>query len=224
MPCIIKPPVGAFAAPAFVPGSLNRCFSTVMDFMPTFLDLAGIALPPAVEKDVVTKSSLGDITAKRRMTTFRNRDVHAIRGKSLLPYFGRGEKSEDDPGALWAIHASSEPIGWELFARGALRKGGWKIVHILRQQGGVGEGDDGWELYNVVADPGETRDLAAEEPGKLNELLACWEEYVIECGVVWGESARAPGLGQEEAPELWEDEMDLQKAWMGAKGGERPSL
>lgn len=127
------------------------------------------------------------------------------------------EKSE-----MWAIHPSSEPIGWELFARGALRKGEWKIVHFPKTHGGAGEGDAGWELFNVVADPGETEDLARTHPQKLQELLACWDQYVVDCGIVWGETASAPGLSVDEAPELWEDEVELQKSWMDAKGGDMP--
>ncbi len=75
------------------------------------------------------------------------------------------EKVEDDE--MWAIHSSSEPVGWELFARGALRKGNWKIVHIAKKHGGVGVHDEGWELFNVVEDPGETKNLAEVEPSKL---------------------------------------------------------
>lgn len=154
------------------------------------------------------------------MTRFRGKEVHAVRGKSWVPFFGRGESVEQD--TTWEIHSSSEPIGWELSARGALRKGDWKIVHFAKAQGGAGEGDDGWELFNVVEDPGETKDLAHQEPGKLQELLQCWDEYVVECGIVWGEGAAASALGKDEAPELWEDEMELQKCWMDARGGVKP--
>ncbi|KAL4985723.1 alkaline-phosphatase-like protein [Aspergillus falconensis] len=206
VPCVIKPPANSFRAVS--PGSFSRSFTTVMDFVPTFLELANVSLQPAPAK------------ALREMSTFRGRSVHAVKGKSWVPFFARGEAVENDE--LWAIHSASEPIGWELFARGALRKGNWKIVHFAKAQGGAGDGDDGWELFNVVEDPGETRDLAREEPAKLQELLKHWDEYVVECGVVWGETALAPGLNAEVAPELWEDEMGLQKAWMDARGGERP--
>ncbi|TPX13779.1 uncharacterized protein E0L32_005723 [Thyridium curvatum] len=184
-----------------------------MDFVPTFLELAGISLPPPAEK----KQGV----VARKMMKFRGREVHALRGKSWVPYFARHEKVED--AEMWAIHSSEEPIGWELFARGALRKGDWKIVHFAKSDGGVGEGDEGWELFNVVEDPGETKDLARANPEKLRELMAHWEEYVTECGIVWGESAIAPGLSREEAPELWEDEIEMQKVWMGACAGEMPA-
>lgn len=72
----------------------------------------------------------------------------------------------------------------------------------------------------MVADPGETNDLDESETEKLKELLAYWDEYVVECGIVWGETAAALGLTKDEAPHLWEDELDLQKVWLGAKGGE----
>lgn len=217
MPCIIKPPVNTFL-PSFAPGSLNRSFTTVMDFLPTFLELAGVSLPPPA--DTVRAVPADKHTAARKTATFRGRDVHAVRGKSWVPLFVEGRKVEEDE--MWAIHSSDEPVGWELFARGALRKGDWKIVHFSKAQGGAGEDDEGWELFNVVHDPGETKDLAKTEPQKLQELLLHWDEYVVECGVVWGEVAMDPGLGIDEAPELWEDELDLQKTWMEAKGGERP--
>ncbi|KAL3476666.1 alkaline-phosphatase-like protein [Aspergillus californicus] len=206
VPCVVKPPTQGFSS--LPTGSFSRSFTTVMDFVPTFLDLAGVSLPPVTNK------------ASRAMTTFRGREVHAVKGKSWVPFFSRGEQAEED--ATFAIHPSSEPIGWELFARGALRKGDWKIVHFAKAQGGAGEGDDGWELFNVRQDPGETIDLAGAEPEKLKELIECWDEYVVECGIVWGEGALAPGLDKEEAPELWEEDMGLQRSWMSARGGEQP--
>ncbi|KAL4960128.1 alkaline-phosphatase-like protein [Aspergillus stella-maris] len=193
VPCVVKPPANSF--PELAPGSFSRLFTTVMDFVPTFLDLAGVSLP----------DPLGTTRPK---TTFRGRSVHAVRAWRKIK--------------IWAIHSSSQPIGWGLFARGALRKGDWKIVHFAKAQGGAGEGDDGWELFNVVEDPGETRDLAQEEPEKLQELIKCWDDYVVECGVVWGEGAVAAGVGKDEAPELWEDEMELQRCWMDARAGAKP--
>ncbi|KAJ5712734.1 hypothetical protein N7493_009202 [Penicillium malachiteum] len=216
VPCVVKPPANTFL-PSFTPGSLNRSFSTVMDWSPTFLELAGISLPASFNEERIR--ALEKTTVVQRMTKFRGRSVHAIRGKSWVPFFTKNQKAENEE--LWHIHPSTEPIGWELFARGAMRKGDWKIVHIAKANGGVGEANgDGWELFNVAADPGETEDLATVQPEKLAELLACWEEYVNECGIVWGENAFEPGLSIDEAPELWEDDVELQKSWLGAKAGE----
>ena len=42
---------------------------------------------------------------------------------------------------------------------------------------------DGWELYNVVDDPAETRNRAADRPEKLAELTALWYRQAEEYGV-----------------------------------------
>ncbi|CAF3488191.1 unnamed protein product [Fusarium graminearum] len=217
VPCIVKPPARTFHS-TIKPGSFDRSFSTVMDFAPTFLDLAGVSFSPP--SGTAPPVRTGDDATGLAKTTipFRGRSVHAIRGKSWVPFFCRVEKVEDNE--LWTIHSSTEPVGWELFARGALRKGNWKIVHISKQEGGAGVGDEGWELFNVVDDPGETQNLAESNPGKLQELLVHWDEYVVGCGVVWGEKAEALGLDKASAPELWEDDTDLQRSWIGAKAGE----
>lgn len=175
-----------------------------MDFAPTFLDLAGVSLP----------------SGSGAKTSFRGRQVHTIRGKSWVPFYSQGKTVEDNQ--VWTIHSSTEPIGWELFARGALRKGDWKIVHIAKKEGGAGDGDEGWELFNIAQDPGKTRDLAKSNPEKLQELKGHWDEYVVECGVIWGETAEALGIDKDTAPELWEDDTELQKSWMNTGAGTCP--
>lgn len=68
----------------------------------------------------------------------------------------------------------------------ALRKGKYKIVHIPVIFGGRKDGK--WQLYDLAADPGETQDLGDKLPEKLQELLADWEKYVLDAGVVWGDA------------------------------------
>jgi arylsulfatase len=41
-----------------------------------------------------------------------------------------------------------------------------------------------WQLYDVVNDPGETRDLSEEQPDTLSELRAAWDHYASDVGVV----------------------------------------
>jgi arylsulfatase A-like enzyme len=71
-------------------------------------------------------------------------------------------------------------FGWELFGNRAVRQGDWKILNTLRAAGGSGD----WQLYNLKSDPGETRDLAKSNPGKLKELVALWNRYAKQNGVV----------------------------------------
>ena len=45
-----------------------------------------------------------------------------------------------------------------------------------------GNGD--WELFNLKSDPGETKDLAKDQPEKLNEMLEAWNSWMEDTNVV----------------------------------------
>ena len=45
-----------------------------------------------------------------------------------------------------------------------------------------GNGD--WQLYNLAADLAEAHDLAAEMPGKVEELAKLWQQYAEENGII----------------------------------------
>ncbi|PGH12435.1 hypothetical protein AJ79_04271 [Helicocarpus griseus UAMH5409] len=137
---------------------IEHAFATVMDITPTILELAGVTHP---------------------YPTFRGREVVPVRGKSWVPYLtnrnrniSSGWKSND------SIHAEDTVTGWELFGRQAVRKGRWKAVFIQKPYG-----PEKWQLHDLENDPGETNDLSEEDPGKLQELLFAWDEYVKEVGV-----------------------------------------
>lgn len=86
-------------------GRITNAFATVMDIMPTILDLAGIPLPGP---------------------QFRGRDVVSIKGKSWEPLLrGNGEQ----------VHDEDTVIGWELFFHQAIRKGKWKAIFIPKPKG-----------------------------------------------------------------------------------------
>ena len=61
----------------------------------------------------------------------------------------------------------------------------------------------GTELYNVVADPGETRDLAAEMPDKVAQLLEHAEKARAELGDTLTDRT---GAGSRQPGRLTEDE------------------
>ena len=63
----------------------------------------------------------------------------------------------------------SQPIFFEHEGNRAAREGDWKLV----AKGPAGK----WELYNLAADRTETRDLAATEPARLNDLIGKWESW-----------------------------------------------
>ena len=45
-------------------------------------------------------------------------------------------------------------------------------------------GDGQWRLYNLLADPGEVRDIAATEPERFKTMLADYEAYALANGVL----------------------------------------
>ncbi len=69
--------------------------------------------------------------------------------------------------------------GWEIFGRRAIRKGPWKATWLAPPMG-----ESRWHLFNLEEDPGELRDLAAERPEMLEDVLAEWDRYVEENGVI----------------------------------------
>jgi len=83
-------------------------------------------------------------------------------------------------GSADSVRGESDWAGWELFGNRAVRKGDWKILNTLRAAGGSGD----WQLYNLKNDPGETRDLVKENPRKLKELMALWDRYARQDGVI----------------------------------------
>jgi arylsulfatase len=45
-------------------------------------------------------------------------------------------------------------------------------------------GSGAWQLYDLANDLAESRDLAQQHPDKLAELIAYWESYAQQNGVI----------------------------------------
>jgi arylsulfatase A-like enzyme len=76
-----------------------------------------------------------------------------------------------DPGAQAPAHVFVEAGEGRAPPRQAVREGRWKLVH--RSAGGV------YALYDVLADPDETHDLAAEQPERVARMataLSAWSQ------------------------------------------------
>ena len=68
---------------------------------------------------------------------------------------------------------------FEMFGCRAIYHDGWKAVtYVSMMDGDTASDDDPWELFDLVADPSECHDRAAEEPERLADLIGRW----------WGEA------------------------------------
>lgn len=89
-------------------GAIEHNFATVMDIVPTILELAGTQHP-----------------GKK----YKGRQIEPVRGRSWVPYF---QGSQEGP---TVIHDEEKAYGWELFGRLAVRKGKWKATFIPKPYG-----------------------------------------------------------------------------------------
>ncbi len=131
------------------PGDDRGAFAGALDITPTFLDVAGVE-PHGAE--------------------YQGRAVHAMRGRSLLPYM-------KDNRAV--PYADDEPVAFEIFGHGVVFMGPWKAVR-LRQPWD----DSVWRLYDLASDPGEQRDLAGERPEMLARLVEAYDRFAAANGVM----------------------------------------
>ena len=103
-------------------------------------------------------------------TSYRQRPVYEMHGTSFASLLS-------DPAS--EVHADSEPIAWELIGRRAAKRGRWKLLWLE-----LPHGKSEWELFDIRADPGETKDLSGEYPEIRDSLIADWEEYAERNGVI----------------------------------------
>lgn len=101
--------------------------------------------------------------------SWRGKVVEAVTGRSLLPMLG---------GAPGSVHGDT-PLGYELSGNAALFRGDYKLVRNLAPTG-----DGQWRLYDLKADPGETRDLAAAMPERFAAMRADYAAYAKANGVL----------------------------------------
>jgi arylsulfatase len=96
--------------------------------------------------------------------THDGRELPPLIGKSWGPLLASRTES---------IRTDQDYLAWEIFGNRAVRQGEWKLRWQFKP---YGKAD--WELFDLAADPGERKDLAAQHPDKVTALAALWEDYV----------------------------------------------
>ena len=159
--------------------------STPLRFYKAWTAEGGIRLPmviagPGVKNAGAIKPALMHVTdlvptflelAGAKHPSETDKKLAPLRGKSLIPLL---------TGSAEAVRTDKDWIGEELFGNRMVRQGDWKLCYILKTAGGTGQ----WELFNLKTDPAETHDLSKEQPAKRKALLALWDEYVKQNGVL----------------------------------------
>jgi arylsulfatase len=102
--------------------------------------------------------------------TLEGRELPPLMGKTWGPVLA---------GQAESPRTEQDYLAWEIFGNHAVRQGDWKLRWEYKP---LGKAD--WELFNLTADPSERKDLAAERPDKVRELVALWDSYVRANNVV----------------------------------------
>lgn len=101
---------------------------------------------------------------------YQGREVAPMRGRSLMGVLS---------GRQARAYAEADVVAGEMNGGKWVLRGDFKAAAVAPPFG-----DGQWRLYDISQDPGETHDLSAERAGLLEELIAAWERYTEEVGVV----------------------------------------
>lgn len=100
-----------------------------------------------------------DVLKIEKPAQWQGENIPPAPGKSLAPAFAEDVVIERE--FLWWLHEGNR----------ALRVGDWKLV--------AAKGDP-WELYDLRTDRAESKNLANQHPGKVQELAALWNRQLDE--------------------------------------------
>jgi len=124
-----------------------------------------------------------------------------LKGRRLPPLFGKSW-IRMLAGETHSVRTDEDYLAWELFGNRAVRQGDWKLRWQWKP---FGRGD--WELFDLISDPGERKDLASERPDKVASLLERWEDYVTKNNVILPSRSVFEGL-DETLPQRFPDDSD----------------
>lgn len=136
-------------------GGIDKQFVTVMDIVPTLLELAGTQHPG---------------------TRYHDRTVEPLLGKSLVPFLNK---------TTARVHDDKEAIGWELFGQRAMRRGQWKVTWVSKPNGSAqwelyNLAKDPGERHNVAAQyPGTLRELTGLWDAYAKDMGIVLHEQVV---------------------------------------------
>jgi arylsulfatase A-like enzyme len=129
-----------------------------------------------------------DLAGVSHPSTYKGHDVHAVMGKSLKPLL---------EGTVEVVHPADEAISGEMFNNTSVRMGDWKAtVYGVPPQ---------WKLFNLATDLGENTDLSAQHPDILKKLIAAYDKYAQDVGVVIPRGEKFEQTAKNNFPPVTQD-------------------
>ena len=104
-------------------------------------------------------------------TDFKGRKIAAPSGVSTRPYL---------EGKISKPRTEDQSYVFELFGNSYVVAGDYKAIRV--RTGMYGDGN--WHLYDILQDPGETKPLESKEKRRLNDMIAIYEKFAKEKGLV----------------------------------------
>ena len=103
-------------------------------------------------------------------TRYKGQEVEPLSGHSLLPVL---------QGQVQRVRGPEEILGYELSGNQAIFKGDYKLLKNMPPVG-----DNQWHLFDIVQDPGETKDLQSAMPELFQSLQIEYEKWAKANGVL----------------------------------------
>ena len=149
---IATPMIASWPAQIAKKGSISNHLGHIMDFMPTFAELAGIEYP----------------------TAYNEREVLPTEGQSFA-HILKGELNQDKKRTLfWKIGGARavRQDNWKLVTQGEQR---------VQAGIPIPAGHDAWELYDMETDRCELYNLAGRYPERVETMSKLWLEWDAQC-------------------------------------------
>jgi len=128
--------------------------------------------PKVVKPDTITHQvghiidfmpTFAELARTEYPTEYHGQKIIPVEGKSLLPIF----QGKTRPG--------HETLCWEWAGNRAVRQGKWKLVWDKELRA--------WELYDLEADRTETKDLSADYPHRVQDMIETWNSWAERTGL-----------------------------------------
>jgi len=142
-----------------------------------------------------------EMTNVSHPSTYNGTEVHPIMGKSLVPLL---------KGTTDVVHPADEAIGGEMFNNTSVRMGDWKATSY-----GV---PLQWKLFNLKTDLGESTDLASQHPDILKKLIAEYNKYAQDVGIVIPRGEKFEQTAKNNFPPIGNDPQTISLADMLVPG------